>query len=127
MQHLHVLGNMNAKKDTSGKDSAAPDLDTTLSLVVPKFYQKRNLFVKLSEARMPDHHRKAFQYTWTREMHTFTCTAVMRRDEVAAHWRYHTDLLQLIDGGIIKRCPAALNGCDFYVLQLIPKNGGRIK
>uniref|UniRef100_A0A914YVD6 TRAF-type domain-containing protein n=1 Tax=Panagrolaimus superbus TaxID=310955 RepID=A0A914YVD6_9BILA len=129
MQHLHVLGNMYAKKDgTTGEIVATvPDLDSNLKLVVPKFYQKRNLFVKLSEARMSDFHRKAFQYRWTREMHTFTCTAVMRRDEISNHWKYHTDVLQLIDGGIIKRCPSAPNGCDFYVRQLIPKNGGRIR
>uniref|UniRef100_A0AC35G2R5 TRAF-type domain-containing protein n=1 Tax=Panagrolaimus sp. PS1159 TaxID=55785 RepID=A0AC35G2R5_9BILA len=84
-------------------------------------------FKELSEARMSDFHRKAFQYYWTREMHTFTCTAVMRRDEISNHWKYHTDVLQLIDGGIIKRCPSAPNGCDFYVRQLIPKNGGRIR
>lgn len=129
MQHLHVLGNLLnpvSELEINGKNDKK-DLDEILQIVVPEFYIKRNLFVKLSEERMVDHHRKAFQYTWTREMHTFTCTEVMRRDEIKNHWNYHNTILQQVDGRIVKRCPGFLNGCDFFIQQMIPKIGGRIK
>src|SRR5690606_2358565 len=62
MQHLHVLGNLNKNnQDRKEGKELNRNPDEILELVVPKFYRKRNLFVKLSEARMPDFHRKAFQ------------------------------------------------------------------
>ncbi|KAE9555568.1 hypothetical protein FO519_001239 [Halicephalobus sp. NKZ332] len=127
MQHLHVLGNLTGSNSKKEEKSAKRDLDEILGLVVPEFYKKRNLFVKLSEARMPDFHRKAFQYRWTREMHTFTCTETMRRDEIKNHMDYHNVVLQQVDGNIVKRCPAAPEGCDFFINQLIPRIGGRIR
>uniref|UniRef100_A0A7E4UT46 TRAF-type domain-containing protein n=1 Tax=Panagrellus redivivus TaxID=6233 RepID=A0A7E4UT46_PANRE len=128
IQHLHVLGNL-SEPTSSTNAPAAPllDDDSQLALMVPKFYQKRNLFVFLSEARMADSYRKAFQHFWTREMHTFTCQEMFHRSEYESHWKYHNNILQEIDNRIIRRCPGAMNGCDYFVEAMQPASGGRIR
>ncbi|KAI6191712.1 hypothetical protein M3Y97_00257500 [Aphelenchoides bicaudatus] len=114
-QHLHVLGNINAKDEYDPDFKSQPNAaGLPLDVILPSGNLKYNLFLNLEHG-----HANARSMAEPKNFHMFSCNLVLRRDEYLDHIHYHDDIAHF-DGGRFVRCPY---GCGFGVEKLMPSRG----
>lgn len=63
--------------------------------------------------------------TKQRNMFTFMCNNLLRRDEFCSHYQnFHCDLHGCMNGWLEERCPYYLHGCNYTRFRLIPDKPG---